>query len=318
MNGRDTIWSGIAPVHVDPRGCTSHILDIHGATGAAWLDRLPRTIADCAERWSLTVLPPFENLSYNYVTPAIRADATPLVLKAGVPGVGFLREAEALQRFNGEGMVRLLETDTAHGVMLLECLIPGTALSDQQEELQIIEATANILRRLWRPALDAPNLATVSEWANGLTTLRVHFDGGYGPFPHDLVDRADGFFQSCCSVEATPLLLHGDPHPGNILAAERESWLAIDPKGVTGSPLFDMATFLNSLSDRDPALLDGEKNVLLARRAAVVAERFDVERTLLIDWALALCVLTGWWSFEDHEQGWERPLALAASYGSIR
>ena len=70
---------------VDPGGCARKVVDIHGEAGSRWLERLPSIIADCAERWSLSVLPPFDELSYNYVTPAVRADGTQVVLKAGVP-----------------------------------------------------------------------------------------------------------------------------------------------------------------------------------------------------------------------------------------
>jgi len=37
-------------VTIDPSGCASKIIDIHGAAGVVWLDRLPSTIAGCAQR----------------------------------------------------------------------------------------------------------------------------------------------------------------------------------------------------------------------------------------------------------------------------
>ena len=61
------------------------MVELYRESGVEWLNRLPSLIADCAQRWSLTVLPPFEPLSYNYVAPAIRADGTDVVLKVGVP-----------------------------------------------------------------------------------------------------------------------------------------------------------------------------------------------------------------------------------------
>ncbi|MGH2541678.1 MAG: aminoglycoside phosphotransferase family protein, partial [Ardenticatenaceae bacterium] len=51
------------------------------AGGAAWLEQLPEILAECERRWSLTLLPHFEDLSYNYVAPAIRADGTEAILK---------------------------------------------------------------------------------------------------------------------------------------------------------------------------------------------------------------------------------------------
>ena len=43
-----------------------------------------------------------------------------------------------------------------------------------------------------------------------------------------------------------PLLLHGDLHQGNILAAGRAPWLAIDPKGVVGEATYETAALLHN------------------------------------------------------------------------
>ena len=87
------------------------MVELHGETGVEWLNRLPSLIADCARRWSLTVLPPFEPLSYNYVAPAIRADGTDVVLKMGVPNPELLTEIKALRLYDGRGIVQLLDAD---------------------------------------------------------------------------------------------------------------------------------------------------------------------------------------------------------------
>jgi streptomycin 6-kinase len=36
-----------------------------------------------------------------------------------------------------------------------------------------------------------------------------------------------------------PVVVHGDFNPGNLLAAEREPYLAIDPKPMIGDPAYD-------------------------------------------------------------------------------
>ncbi len=58
--------------------------EVYGEAGEAWLRSLPRLVDEYAERWSLTVLPPFAPLTYNYVAPAVRADGGEAVLKLGV------------------------------------------------------------------------------------------------------------------------------------------------------------------------------------------------------------------------------------------
>jgi streptomycin 6-kinase len=297
---------------IDPAGCAGYIVDIHGAAGVEWLERLPAIIADCAARWSLTVLPPFEDLSYNYVTPAQQADGTPVVLKAGVPGSEFLTEMHALRAFNGEGMARLLAADPEQGVLLLERLMPGTALSQAADDVQVTLAAASVMQQLWRPASTPHPFVTLAQWARGLHKLRAHFGGGYGPFPPALVDKAQGLFAELLSAENGQVLLHGDLHPQNILRSERQPWLAIDPKGVVGDRLYDVATFVSSVNA-------GGANVqaMVEQRINLLADLLGFERAQLMKWALAQAVLSGWWSYEDHGRGWEWAFSLAGIYASL-
>ena len=89
-----------------PRDFARTIVELYGAEGVEWLERLPSLLADCERRWALTVLPPFEPLSYNYVAPAVRADGADVVLKVGVPNSELLTEIEALRLYDGRGIVR--------------------------------------------------------------------------------------------------------------------------------------------------------------------------------------------------------------------
>jgi streptomycin 6-kinase len=298
---------------VDVSGCAAKIIDIHGTTGVAWLERLPDTLAEVAERWSLTVLPPFGELSYNYVAPAVCSDGTHVVLKAGVPSPGLRREAEALRRFNGNGIARCLAADLDHGVLCLERLIPGTPLTRVLDDEQVTHITVRVMRELWKPAPPEQTFATVAEWAGDLNDLREHFDSGYGPFPGSLVDTAQGLFGEL--IGSASVLIHGDMHPGNILRGGRESWLAIDPKGVVGDPFYDVATFATSLPD---GLDRSQLKRFLSRRVDQLAKELKIERECILAWGLAQSVLSGWWSYEDHGQGWEWAFARAELFDELR
>jgi len=302
-------------MNVDPSGCARKVVDVHGAIGVAWLNRLPSIIADCAKRWSLTVLPPFENLSYNYVAPAIRENGAHVVLKVGVPHPELLREIEALRCFNGEGIVCLLDADPDQGVLMLERLEPGTPLTDLEDDEQVALLAAQVMLNLWKPAPARHSFATVAGWANGLRKLRAYFDGGYGPFPPALVDKAEGLFAELLGSEGEPVLLHGDMHTGNILKSERVPWLAIDPKGVVGDRLYDAATFLCDLPE---SRTESELRDILNRRSYQLARVLGFDRELILGWGLAQVVLSGWWSFEDHGRGWEGAFARAELVASLQ
>ncbi len=204
-------------------------------TVPARLVRLPDTIAEYARRWSLTVLPPFPNLSYNYVAPAVRADGMELVLKLGVPDLTAERESAALRHYEGRGSARLIEADPAGGAILIERLRPGTTLATIEDDVQATAIAAEVMRQLWRPAPQQHGFPNVTDWADGLAKLRAEFGGGTGPFPTKLIELAERLFAELLASQDAPVLLHGDLHHENILAAAREPWLAIDPRASSAS-----------------------------------------------------------------------------------
>ncbi len=251
-----------SPYHL-PSPFTRTIVSIFGAAGAAWLRGLPALLAACERRWELTLGPPVDNLSYNYVAPATRADGSAVMLKAGVPHPELLGEMEMLRLGEGRGMVRLLDADPDWGVMLLERLRPGTPLVELQraDDEAATRVAARAMQALWRPAPTEHAFPTVARWARGLERLRAAFDGGTGPFPPRLVEAAEARFADLLASSAEPVLLHGDLHHGNILQSGDAAWVAIDPKGVIGEPAYEVGALLrNPMPDiaSVPALIESD------------------------------------------------------------
>lgn len=296
---------------IDTTYCAPKIIDVHGRAGVQWLERLPSLLAEGAARWSLDILPPFPVPSYNYVAPSAGSGGEPLVLKIGVPHDELWSEIDALRVFDGRGIARLIDFDRERGALLLERVLPGDSLWSVADENERIEALASVLWRLWRPLPARHPFRTIPDLARGLGRLRAEFGGGYGPFPAARVERAVALFRELTGGSDEPFLIHGDANPGNILRSGRDGWLAIDPKGYAGRPLWDVATFLN---DPPAGLLPTELATLQARRVAALASTLDAPREEVLGWAEAHAVLSGWWSYEDHGRGWEPALALAEIY----
>lgn len=282
--------------------------EVHGDRGRAWLDALPALLHELAAAWSLTLQPYFANLTYNYVTPATRADGMPVVLKVGVPHPELLCEIAALRFFDGRGSARLLAADEARGALLIERLTPGHTLRALDDDDQVTLITADVMRRLWRPAPESYPFPTVARWGEGFTRLRRGFAGGVGPFPTRLVDAAERIYAELDASGAPAVVLHGDLHQDNILAAQRAPWLALDPKGVVGEPAYEVGALLRNL----PAwIAPVEIAQVTARRIDLLAEALGFERERITGWAMAQAVLSGWWSYEDHGYGWEEAFAFA-------
>jgi streptomycin 6-kinase len=290
-----------------PPGFIRKTLELFGSAGQAWLDDLPALLERCAQRWSLEIQPPFP-LSYNYVAPAGLSDGTHAVLKLGVPNPELLSEIAALRAFAGNGAVRLLESDPAQGILLLERLEPGEPLSRVEQDPQAVSIAARVTRQLWRTPVGGP-FPSLARWTNGLQKLRPYFGGGCGPFPPALVDKAVKLRDELLSIPTEPVLLHGDLHHDNILTAQRRPWLAIDPKGVVGDRTYEPTPFMyNHIPAGIPP---NELKALLARRIDQFAAELDLDRPRLLAWSFVQCVLSGWWSYSDHGSGWERVLSIA-------
>ena len=300
-------------IPIDSSGCAQKIVDVHGDVGVAWLARLPALLADVAARWSLTVSPPFPELSYNYVAPVVGPGGAAWVLKAGVPHRELWDELDALRLYDGRGIARLIDADRERGVLLLERLLPGASLRTVADDAQA-RVVAEVVRALDGVGLpDGHPFRTIGHLARGFERLRATF-GNTGPFPAERVARAEGLFRELAGETVGFRLIHGDLNPGNVLRATRAEWLAIDPKGYAGDPLWDVATFLN---DPPRGLIADDLRRLQARRVAQLAEALGVARRDILAWAEAHAVLSAWWSYEDHGAGWEPAVALAALYADL-
>jgi streptomycin 6-kinase len=287
-----------AHVRTTPEMFRRTIVDLFGAKGVAWLERLPSLLTECARRWSLTIQPPYPNLSYNYVTPAVRADGTSVVLKLGVPHSELSGEIDALRWFDGHGMAQLLDADKTWGVLLLERLTPGVPLSSLADDEEATRIAACVMQPLWKPLPAQHTFDSVARWARGLTRLRAHFGGGTGPFLATLVEKAETLFRDLLASAATPVLLHGDLHHDNILSAAQGAWRAIDPKGIAGEPAYEVGALLRNPIPRVVTMPNLRR--VMARRVDVLAECLNLDRQRIIAWGVAQAVLSAWWDAEDH------------------
>jgi streptomycin 6-kinase len=285
-----------------------HMVELHGAQGAAWLAELPARLEACSRRWSLQVQPPFADLTYNYVAPAFTADGREVVLKLGVPTLELRTEIAALRHYDGHGIACLLDADAEEGVLLLERLQPGSMLAEVEDDAQAMAIAAGVMLALWKPLPPDHRFPTAAMWAADLQKLRATFAGGTGPFPARLVEMAERLFAELVASQGEQVLLHGDLHHYNILRAQRAPWLALDPKGVAGEREYEVGALL-----RNPfGLLDWPDLAgVTARRIEQLAELLGFDRQRLAAWGMAQEMLSLWWTYEDHGEYAPEDLALA-------
>jgi streptomycin 6-kinase len=150
-------------------------------------------------------------------------------------------EAQGLRFWNGDPTVRLLNADEALGAMLIECCNPGTTLRTLPEPDQD-EVIAGLLRRLWRsPSAPHPfrHLSELMQHWSSTTLVDIERWPDAG-----LVREGLRLFAELPQTAPREVLLATDLHAGNVLRAEREPWLVIDPKPFLGDPAYDATQHL--------------------------------------------------------------------------
>ncbi|NHN28854.1 aminoglycoside phosphotransferase family protein [Paenibacillus agricola] len=293
-----------------PESFISTIKGVHQEKGELWLEKLDSLIQYCEQRWSCQVLAPYP-LSYHFVAPIRFNKGTEAVLKLGVPGKEMIHEVEALRLYKGNGCAQLWDSDTAKGILVLERANPGHTLKAVADDEEATLLAAAVMRKLQvRPPIQ-PLFPSTLDWSKGLQKLRSRYNGGTGPLPEPMVRKAEDYFAKLHASWRNVQLLHGDLHHENILAAEREPYIAIDPKGVIGEPEYGVIPFLiNHLPEHNA--ID-----VIRRRIELFTEELSLNKTRIIAWGYSHSVLSAWWFVEDQLDGFEQELSKALIFEKL-
>jgi streptomycin 6-kinase len=208
-----------------------------------WLAGLPVLVAQIAADWQIHIGHPFvPGGATSWVAPGRDHAGADVVLKVCWPHPEAVHEADGLETWGGAGAIRLYKaTELAEAtVLLLERCRPGTQLRaspPEQHDLVI----AGLLRRLWIEPPPGHRFRPLSDmcdyWASRYENR--------SPDQRDclevpLAKEGIRLLRELPRSSADAMLLHTDLHAGNVLAAEREPWLAIDPKPYLGDPAYDV------------------------------------------------------------------------------
>jgi streptomycin 6-kinase len=203
------------------------------------------------------------------------------------------QEIEGLRFWNGEACVRLLECDDAMNAMLLERCDPGTPLLAVPEQEQDLVITT-MLKRFWRipPPNKFRSLSTLITYWRQETLAAAH----RWTVPA-LVTAGLETLEQLASSAKSEVLLVTDFHGGNVLRAQREPWLMIDPKPFVGDAAYDATQHLFNCEGR----LQANPLALISRMASLLS--VDGERVRLWLFARAAAEPRNDWS------GWKLELA---------
>jgi streptomycin 6-kinase len=136
--------------------------------------------------------------------------------------------------------VRLLEHDPDEHALLIERCVPGTPLAEAGQDMAL-DVFVDLLPRLWKPA-GAPFHTLADEAARWAEYLPGQ-DWSMSP---EILDAALEALRELPSTQGELVLVNQDLHADNVLAAQREPWLVIDPKPLVGEREFGIAPIVRS------------------------------------------------------------------------
>jgi streptomycin 6-kinase len=245
----------------------------NNADYAAWLEKLPATIQRLQKDWGLLLDRPFElDATCSWVAPCTQDSGTPAVLKIGLPHMEAEDELDGLLFWDGSPTVFLFKADRENNALLLERCLPGKSLRTLPEEEQD-QVIADLLKRLWRQPPTTPSFRPLSEMISHWN--RTTLDKLETLQDPDLATEGIRIQEELISSASDQVLLATDLHAGNVLRAEREPWLVIDPKPFWGDPAYDATQHLLNCRGR----LESDPHQTIGRFSELLG--IDYKRTLL-------------------------------------
>jgi streptomycin 6-kinase len=229
--------------------------------------------------WELKLEDPI-NAQNSLVVPAGAA-----VLKLNAPShIEADTEADALERWNGNGAVRLLARDDGRRALLIERCVPGTPLWDAG--VDVASVVRDLLPRLQVDVRDGHAFQLLVDeaerWAHEVPSW--YHEAGK-PFERVLLDFAVDVYGS--ARRSAAYLVNQDLHGGNILRSRREPWLVIDPKPLVGERELEASGLLRN-ADSVTRWLDVLRDL-----------GFDRERARA--WGVAHNLA---WSWDEYRRSW--------------
>ncbi|MEP7090371.1 MAG: aminoglycoside phosphotransferase family protein [Nocardioidaceae bacterium] len=265
-----------------------------GDAFAGFLDELPRLVEDLVHEWGLTVDGAPTHGFCALVVPVHTAEGERAVLKVGFPHVEAEHEHLALQHWHGRGAVRLLRADPRRSAMLLERL-RAEDLADVWD-LEACEVVAGLYGRLHVPA--PPQLRTLTSYAEGWARDLAALPRS-APLPRRLVEQAVSLGRGfAADPGADGTMVHTDLHYANVLAGDREPWLAIDPKPLSGDPHVELAPMLwNRWGE-----LAGDVRGGVRRRFHTLVDAALLDEHRARDWVVVRMLTIAMWRLADEPE----------------
>jgi streptomycin 6-kinase len=275
-------------------------------------DEIARKLRAAALRWSLTDLADVADGPTSRVLRG-RTGGRQVALKILKPyGADEINGAHLMAWYGGLGAATIL--DIEDGTILMDWLDGGTlgdlVRADQRRDAEATAVLCDLVAKLHRQRAEPPPaLWPLEQWMRPLAVSDLAF---LPPEARPLWARIQTLLTGLLTSTTDPRPLHGDLHHDNVIGGS-DQWRVIDPKGLHGDPVFDIANLFRNPYGADDLVLQPTRIDALADRFAA---HFGWPRRRILEWAAVLTAISAVWnSSSGNGFAWELrmvPLLLAA------
>ena len=255
------------------------------AADAAWL-----------RRWRLRPMGDSHTTSSSKLMPVLTEDGIPAMLKIAHTEEEE-RGGELLAALDGHGAARLLRRDGEAALIERATgrgdLVRLVRAGHDDEATRIICGAAAAIHGASASVLggDAPpRLIELRTWYRHLF---AHADE-LGP----LHRRGAEFAAALLDDARDEVVLHGDLHHENVLAAPEGGWRVIDPQPMSGDVHYELAPMLFNRWEE----VAGDVRAGVRRRFHALVDEAGLDEGLARDWVVVRMVLNAYWAIEDAER----------------
>jgi streptomycin 6-kinase len=284
----------------------------NGAAGRRWLDTLADVVARLTEQWGLALGEAMRGGTAGFVTGATDSSGRECVLKVAMPLDTDVRDTFERNTFDrcvvvhrlaaGRGCALLHAVDDDAPAMLMERLGPN--LEDLGLSLsEMLDAICSTLLAFWRPVAEDCGLPSAVDKAAWLAAYIPETWEELGrPCARTVVDRAIAYCDERAGEfdPSAAVLVHGDAHGWNTVAAGDGTFKFVDPEGVRSERAHDLAV---PMREYNAPLLRGDTRRLVWERAEALASRCDVDPLAVWQWGFVERVATGLANLRDFDGG---------------
>lgn len=252
-------------------------------------------------QWNLAEVKAIYENPYKAVYSAMSEEYGAVILKLNRDIKQLAEEYEMLNRLDGSGCCKVFAYDRENGMLLEERLVPGTVLRKEENLQKRIVAFSSIFHKIHCSVEvlcdddgQEHKVQTYMEWLDAIYRFCTE-----SHINQELTEKAKLARDICAEMYekySERMLLHGDLHHDNILMKADETYAMIDPKGVIGPKILEVARFImNELDTKHNAPAENH----MWEVVRLISETFDFPQEDVAKVYFMEVILGNVWSVED-------------------